>query len=288
MSAERRGLLLVAAAAIFWSTGGVGIKGADAPAAVVSFWRSAVAAGALWLLFRPRLPKLTVAFVASIVCYAGCLTTFVIANKWTTAANAIFLQYSGIVWVLILSPWLLREKRHKQDIIAVTAALMGMALFFVGRFEAKGLAGSMVATLSGVFFAGIFISLRFARNGGSEAVVTWGNVLAALIVLPWAIPDMNVSSSTVVTLVLLGVFQIGVAYALLVKGLKHVTATQASLMGMLEPVCNPLWVFLVLAEKPSPFAMAGAAIVLTAIAWRTLRVAPTPLGEDQKEIGLPG
>lgn len=275
MTAERRGLLLVAGAALLWSTGGVGIKWVEAPALVVVFYRSGIAAIALFAALRPKLPKLTVPFLISVGCYAACLTTFVVATKWTTAANAIFLQYSGVIWVLLLSPAILGEHLRRHDAIAIAVALGGMALFFAGKLEARGLSGSLMAVLSGIFFAGIFLSLRRSREGDSEASVAWGNVLAALAMLPFVVRDLAVSAPSLLVLVLLGVFQIAAAYALLVIGLRHVTATQGSLMGMLEPVTNPIWVFLVLGERPTPQALAGGAIVLAAIGWRTLQAGRT-------------
>ena len=103
-SAERRGALLVLGAALLWSTGGVGIKAVAEGPLKVAFYRSAFAALALLLFFRPKLPRFTPGFLVALASYAACLTSFVVATKWTTAANAIFLQYSGVVWVLLLSP----------------------------------------------------------------------------------------------------------------------------------------------------------------------------------------
>ena len=114
------------------------------------------------------------------------------------------------------------------------------------------------------------LSLRSERGGGAEAVVTYGNVLAAVTILPFVWSDLAVTAPAAVVLTYLGVVQIGGAYALFVAGLRHVTATQASLVGMLEPVSNPIWVFLVLGERPAPLSILGGGIVLGAIAWRTL------------------
>jgi drug/metabolite transporter (DMT)-like permease len=278
MSPERRGLLLVAAAALLWSTGGMGIKALSEPPLVIAFYRSATAALALFVIFRPRLWRWTPAFLVGIVSYAACLTTFVLATKWTSAANAIFLQYCGVVWVLIASPLVLGEPFHRRDAVAVAAAFSGMTLFFVGRFEARGYAGELMALLSSVFFAVLVLALRSERGGGSEAVVTWGNVLAAAALLPFVRSGLAVPPRDAVILGFLGFIQIGGAYALFVSGLRHVTATQASLMGMLEPVSNPIWVFLVLGERPGGFSILGGAIVLGAIAWRTLTSGPAVAG----------
>src|SRR5438105_43602 len=115
MTSQKKGILLVAAAALLWSTGGTGIKLIDEPPLKIAFYRSATAAVALLLLFRPRTWRWTPAFLVGIVSYAACLTTFVLATKWTSAANAIFLQYCGVVWVLLLSPLVLREPLRGRD-----------------------------------------------------------------------------------------------------------------------------------------------------------------------------
>ena len=272
--------MLVAAAALLWSAGGVGIKAVDEPALKVAFFRSAFAAVALLLLFRPsRLPRRPSA-LAAVVCYAGCLITFVVATKWTTAANAIFLQFTGVVWVLIAAPLVLKEPRRREDTVAIAVAMGGMALFFVGKLESRSVAGDLMALLSSVLFAFLVISLRRERGGGAEAVVAYGNVLAAVSLLPFVAGNISVSARSLSILALLGVFQLAGAYALFVRGLRDVPATRASLIGMIEPVANPIWVFLFLGERPSRYAIAGAAIVLAAVAWRTV-VAGAPAAEAQ-------
>lgn len=274
MNDRRTGILWIAFAALLWSTGGIGIKAVDDPALKVTFYRSVFAAVMLFLIFRREVRvRPTPAFFAAIVSYGACLTSFVIATKWTTAANAIFLQYAGVVWVLLLSPIVLREPMKRRDVIAVVVALSGMALFFVGRFEARGMAGNAMALLSSVFFAMLILSLR-REHDTARAAVTWGNVFIALAVLPFVASDLSVTPKSLAVFAFLGVFQIAFAYAAFVKGLQYVTATQASLTGMLEPVANPLWVLLFLGERPSLFAIAGGAIVLVAIGWHTMKGEP--------------
>jgi len=273
MSVRRSGILLIVGAALLWSTGGIGIKGiADAPLKV-TFYRSLFASITLLLLFRGRITgrrwKSSTAFVVAIVSYGACLTTFVIATKWTTAANAIFLQYAGAIWVLLLSPVVLREPMRGRDAMAIGVAMGGMALFFVGRFETRGMAGNAMALLSSVFFAALILALR-REHGASQAAITWGNVALSAVLLPFVFHDLALSPKSFVVLLFLGVVQIALAYALFVRGLEHVPATQASLTGMLEPVANPLWVFLFLGERPSIYAVAGGAVVLAAIGWHTL------------------
>ena len=274
MNERRKGILFVTGAALLWSTGGIGIKAVSDPPLQVTFYRSLFAALALMVFLGRRVWgtrqwKSTAVFIVAILSYAACLTSFVVATKWTTAANAIFLQYAGVIWVLIFSPLVLREPMRTRDVIAVIAAFSGMALFFVGKFEPRGMAGNGMALLSSVFFGALILALRREQRAAQSAVI-WGNVLCCVAMLPFISSHLALSSRSFAVLAFLGVFQIACAYFLFVKGLAYVTATQASLTGMLEPVANPLWVFLLLGERPSGFAIAGGLIVLAAIAWHTL------------------
>ncbi len=270
MATERRGRLLVFGAALIWSTGGVGIKAVAAAPLAIACYRSAFAALALCGLFgRPRW-RSTPAFLATVVSGAGCLTTFVVATRWTTAANAIFLQYSGVAWVLLLSPLVLGEPLRGRDVLASAVAFAGMGLFFLGELEARGRAGNLVALFSGALYAAFVLTLRSERERGAEAAVTYVNMVVALTLLPVVARGPVPAAPSLLILVFLGVVQIGLAQALFVRGLRHVPAAQAALVGMVEPVANPVWVFLLLGETPRPLALLGGAIVLAAIAWRTV------------------
>jgi len=278
-AAERRGALFVAGAALLWSTGGLGIKAIAEPPLTVACCRSGVAALTLLALFRPRRPHLTPAFALTVVSYAACLTTFVVATKWTTAANAIFLQYSGVVWILLLSPLVLAEPLRARDAIAIGLALAGMALFLAGHLDPGARAGDAVALVSGVLYAALVMSLRHQRGAPAEAATIYGNVLLTLALLPVVARGPLPSWGSAAVLLFLGSIQIAGANVLFLRGLKSVTATQASLVGMIEPIANPVWVFLVLGERPGLPAALGAVIVLGAIAWHTLgaRAADVPL-----------
>jgi drug/metabolite transporter (DMT)-like permease len=276
---RRRGILLIAFAALLWSTGGIGIKAIADSALKVTFYRSLFAAIALFAFFRPRW-RTTPTFIFAIVSYGACLTAFVVATKWTTAANAIFLQYAGVVWVLLFSPLVVREPMRSRDVIAIAVAMCGMALFFVGKFEARGMAGNAMALVSSVFFAALILALR-REHDAAESAITWGNAALALALLPVVRHDLALTTKSLAVLLFLGLFQIAVAYVLFVRGLKYVTATQASLTGMLEPVSNPIWVLLFLGERPAGFAIIGAIIVLAAIAWHTMG------GEPATELPAP-
>jgi DME family drug/metabolite transporter len=275
---RQKGILYIAGAALLWSTGGIGIKAISDPPLKVTFYRSLFAAIGLFILlgrdvWGRRRWRSSLTFAIAIVSYCACLTTFVVATKWTTAANAIFLQYAGVIWVLLLSPLVLREPMRSRDVIAISVAIGGMALFFVGRFETRGMAGNAMALLSSIFFAALILALRREHDAAQSAII-WGNVALALVMLPAVHDQLALTAKSFAVLLFLGLFQIALAYGLFVRGLKYVTATQASLTGMLEPIANPIWVLLILGERPSPYAIEGAVVVLAAIAWHTMSGKP--------------
>ena len=275
---RRKGILFIAAAALLWSSGGIGIKAISDPPLKVTFYRSLFAGVALLILFSRdvwgrRRWKSTGLFAAAIISYGACLTSFVVATKWTTAANAIFLQYAGVVWVLLFSPIVTKEPMRIRDTIAIAVAMAGMALFFVGRLDTRGMSGNLMALISSVFFAALILTLR-RENLAAQSAITWGNVAVAVALLPFVGHDLTLTTRSFGVLLFLGLFQIALPYVLFARGLKYVTATQASLTGMLEPIANPLWVFLLLGEQPSKFAIVGAAVVLCAIGWHTLGGTP--------------
>ncbi len=278
MTRERRGALQVAAAAILWSTGGVAIKEIDLPPLAIVFHRAWIASIVLFLLLRPKKIRVTPTLLASVVVYAGMVISFVVATKWTTAANAIFLQNSGIVWVLLFSPLVARDAIRGRDVAAASVCLAGMGLFFVGRLSPRGMAGNGVALLSGAFYAATVLLLRRQRGSASQWTAILGNAAGALVTFGFVARPFAVPLGDFAIIVFLGVVQIGCAYALFVHGLEAITAAEASIISLLEPVLNPIWVFLGVGERPTVFALAGAAIVLGAIVWRTISTGSSPTG----------
>ena len=278
MTRERRGALQVAAAAILWSSGGLAIKEIDLPPLTIVFHRAWIATIVLLLLLRPKKIRPTPTLFASMIVYAGMVVTFVVATKWTTAANAIFLQDSGIVWVLLLSPLIAHDAIRGRDVAAVAACLAGMTLFFVGRLSTAGMRGNAVAVLSGAFYAVTVLLLRRQRGSAAHWTAIGGNALGALAAFAFVPRPFAVTTHEFAILAFLGVVQIGVAYALFVRGLEAITAAEASIISLLEPVLNPIWVFIGIGERPTAWAIAGAAIVVGAIVWRTVTTGSSPTG----------
>jgi drug/metabolite transporter, DME family len=269
---DRTAVLAVAGAAVLWSSGGLFIKLAPFAPLAVACGRAIVTTVFYLVVFRPRLRD---ARLSTGLAYAAMIVTFVSATKLTTAANAIFLQYTGPAYVLALSPWILREPFDRVDAACVALSLAGMSLFFVGRVEPGQLAGNVLGVLSGISYAVTVLLLRRdAKQGARDALPSTmlGNLLAAAFTLPFAAKGLVATSAQgALVLVYLGVVQVGIAYWLFVRGLRTVPASEASLVSMLEPILNPVWVFLGTGERPGRWALAGGAVVVAAVAFRALR-----------------
>ena len=275
----RNRLLLVAAAALF-STGGAAIKAASFTAWQVASFRSAVAAAAL-LLVVPESRRAWSWRIAPVgAAYAATLILFVLSTRLTTAANAIFLQSTAPLYLLLLGPWLLHEPIRRSDIGYMAALAAGLSLFALGGQRALATApnphaGNMLALGSGLAWALTLAGLRWLsrRKAGSAgmAAVTAGNLMAVLAALPLALPVASARPSGVALILYLGIFQIGLAYWCVTRAVRHVTAFEATTTLLLEPVLTPVWTWLVHGERPGAWPLAGGAVILSATlinAWR--------------------
>ena len=262
-------LLYVLAAALLWSTGGLFIKATQLSGLELSFYRSFFALGTVALFTRREGLGLNRLSAAASVLYATLLVLFVLATKQTTAANAIFLQYTAPVYLLILEPLLYKEKFRLRDLTTVLICVGGMTLFFVGKLRPEDVSGNLLALASGLCFAVYFLMLRHskARLVNRASSVIYGNLLAVVLTAPWgfmALPHLN--RFDVLAVVYLGVFQLGLAYTLFTYAMAQgVRSLDAGIIGYIEPVLNPIWVFLALGERPSRWALIGGAIIITAV-----------------------
>jgi drug/metabolite transporter (DMT)-like permease len=204
------------------------------------------------------------------------LLLFVLATKATTAANAIFLQYTAPLYVLVLEPLLYKEKFRKRDLITVVICVIGMSLFFVGKLRPEDVRGNVLALGSGLCFAFYFLLLRHSssREVNRASSVIYGNLLIVLLAAPAGLKALpGISTHDALSVLYLGVVQIGLAYTLFTLGMSRgIRSLDAGIVGYVEPVLNPVWVFLVLGERPSRWALAGGAIIISAVvAHMTLR-----------------
>ena len=279
-------VLLVLIAVLLWSTGGLFIKSTTIDAYQVTFFRSLFAALTVLILTRKSGLRINWFGIFTSVIYALLLFLFVWATKKTTAANAIFLQYTAPIYILILGPFIIGEKFHLRDLVTVVIVLAGMSLFFVGQLRIEDYQGNAAALLSGIFLGLYIMLLRHPRADGFNPAIAviYGNFLLALMNAPAgisAIPVMTFMDWFAV--VFLGVFQIGISYILFIKGVRGGTRPlDASLIGFIEPLLNPVWVFLFVGERPSAWAILGGAIIVTAIAFHTVRQYASKRGIETK------
>ncbi len=272
MTSRNQARLQLVFAALLFSTGGAAIKASTLTGWQVASFRSGIAAVTLLLLvpatrrgwgWRPALVG---------IAYAATLILFVTANKLTTSANTIFLQATSPVYLLLLGPLFLKEPVRPRDLWVVAAVLAGLVLFFVGNEAPVVTApdpakGNLLALLSGFSFAVTIAGLRWLSRGAEDsglATVAFGNVIAFLWGLPFALPVMSATPMDWVVILYLGAIQIGLAYACLTRGLRQVPALEASLLLMVEPVLNPVWAWLVHGERPSHWALLGGVLIIGA------------------------
>jgi len=266
--------MLVFIAVLMWSTGGVLIKLTSLDAFQLTFFRSFLAAVTVLILTRRSGLRLDLYGIVTSLIYATLLILFVWATKHTTAANAIFLQYTAPIYILILGPFVIGERFHWRDLITIVFCITGMAMFFVGKLEVSDYWGNIAALASGIFLGLYIMLLRHPRAAGTNAVIAviYGNFLLALVTLPSGIGVFTTISLRDLALVsVLGIFQIGLSYILFIKGVTTGTRPlDASIIGFFEPILNPVWVFLFYGEQPSGWAMVGGLVIVATVLCHTL------------------
>jgi drug/metabolite transporter, DME family len=281
-SSTARNRLLLVGAALLFSTGGAAIKAASLTSWQVASFRSGVAAAVLLAGLPEARRGWSFRIMPPAIAYAATLVLFVLATRLTTAANAIFLQSTAPLYVLLLGPWLLREPVRRADLLFALAVAFGMALLFASVEPAAVTApdpahGNLLGLGSGATWALTVTGLRWlARRGsGSAAMATVaaGNIFAFLAALPMAVPVGAGSAANWIVILYLGVFQIGLAYVLVTRAIRYVPAFETTAVLLLEPVMNPIWTWLVHGEKPGPWAIAGGSVILSATLANTWRQA---------------
>jgi drug/metabolite transporter, DME family len=271
-SPVRNRLLLVSAALLF-STGGAAIKAASLTGWQVASFRSGLAALVLLAALPRARRRWRWRMLPVAAAYAATLVLFVLANRLTTSANAIFLQATAPLYVLLLGPFLLREPIRRADLFYILAVGAGLALFFAGRDTVAATApdpprGNLLALASGVTYALMLVGLRWhGRQGGADsgiATVVAGNLIAFLAALPMALPLHAFAARDAAVILYLGAAQVGLAYWCLTRAIRHVPAFEATTMLQLEPAMSPVWTWLAYAERPTPWALAGGAVIVSA------------------------
>jgi len=261
LSERRKAILYLALAAILWSSSGLFVKILDwQPISILagrSFFASIV-----FLIYLRRIPtRFSMWQLLAAAMFILTQFLFITSTKLTTAANAIFLQYTMPIYVVLLAYWLLGEKPTRTDWLSMLVIFIGLTLFFGDELSAEGFYGNLLAILSGVTGAIMMVSFRAQKNGNPAE----SNLIAFLFTATLGFPFIMKETWTVnswLILAFLGIFQIGFAFIFFTKGIRHIPALEANLIGTLEPVLNPIWVFLFYGESMGAFALLGGLVVL--------------------------
>jgi drug/metabolite transporter, DME family len=272
----RRARLSLLFAAVLWSLAGIFIKFLSLPPLTIVFYRSLFASLFFAFFVRRSIAVPRVALLVSALAYTAAISAFVSANKITTAANAIALQYTAPMFVFMIVHFLFGEKITGASWIALGLGMLGIAVICVGSAGQPDAAGVMIALLSGLLFSIYMVSLRFLKEFNPGTLTFLNNLVCCLILLPLVGSELSLSLTEVWIVAVMGVVQLGIPYWLFSKGLEQISVQEASLIVLIEPVLNPLWVALIVGELPSGATLVGGLCIVGSLAFRYLRSSLNP------------
>ena len=253
-----------------WSLGGLLIKSIPWHPLAISGMRGGIAAIVIYAFSKDKKIIITFDKILAACFYTLVVTLFVISNKLTTAGNAILLQYTAPVYVALFGYMFLGEKSTFIDWITILILLGGLALFFLDDLSFDGYLGNVIAILSGMSFAALTITLRKQKDNNPSDSILLGNILTLIIGLPIIISETSFNLHSIILILILGIIQLGVPYIFYTTAIKHVTALDAIIFPVIEPILNPILVFLILGEALGPWAFLGGSLVLGSVVFRGL------------------
>lgn len=281
-----KAIIYIIIAATLLSTGGIILKYVDMNPMAIAGSRGFIAA--IVVLIYLKKPKFTFSKpqIFGAISYATMVTTYTIANKLTTATNAVVLQFTAPIWLIILGVWFLKEKVHWYDIVSIIVVSGGMLLFFIDDVGGGSLAGNLVAILSGIALAATTISLSLQKEGSPVETTLLGHIITFIVTLPF-IFKADFTTANIIGVFMLGTFQLGIAYILYSTAVKYLSALEVILIMFLEPLLNPIWVMLIHGETPSKFSIIGGTIVILTVAARSIVVSKQSKNKSKqlKNIG---
>lgn len=261
---RKKGIYLLVLTSILWSFSGVCTKFISWNGFAVAGIRGLIAALLLLIVNRrPRLPRSGFQ-VAAIFSYVGLVVLLILSTKLTTAANAILLQYTAPIYSAILGYFVLEEPVTRHDITVIVLVLIGLAVFLYDGLADGRMAGNLIALLSGVCYGAMNVFMRKCDKDAPADNIFWGNLLAFVLMLPF-MGRPEITAVNIGIILFMGIFQLGLAYILYSIAIPHVPALEATIITVLEPILNPVWVMLFYGEKPGIRTIIGGAIVLLAI-----------------------
>lgn len=270
MNSETKAVVALAGSALLWSTGGVFIKLVDWNGFAIAGSRSLIASFVLLIyLKKPRL-KLRFPLLAAALSSACTMTLYVLANKMTTAANTILLQYTAPVYVAVLAWVILKEKPTADNWIALVIIVSGMLLFFTGKLSPGNMFGNVLAVLSGLGLAFFAVFMRMQKGNSPFESFFLAHLITFVVSIPFILKSGSPEASGWAGIFMLGVFQLGFASLLFSYGIRQVSALKAMLILTLEPILNPVWVFLFTGEVPGIYAVVGGVFIIAAVLFTTI------------------
>jgi drug/metabolite transporter (DMT)-like permease len=269
LETRKKGILATVIAALLWSTAGLFIKLVTLDAFTILFYRSFFAGLLFLILYRTKLLKINKLTIIGALFYAPLVMCFVTATKLTSAANAIFLQYAAPAYVLILEPWILKTKLRPINVITVFFCLLGMSLFLFDQFERPdSMLGTALAVFGGLMLAGLMLTQRKNTPEYQVSTLFLGNLIVVIATIPWLISSPLPSINEWWILMFLGFVQLGFGFLLFTYGQRYITAIESSLLAMLEPMLNPIWVVIGYGEIPTKWAIFGGIVILGSLIFR--------------------
>ena len=270
----RRARLCLLFAAVLWSLAGIFIKFLSLPTLTIVFYRSLFASLFFAFFIRRSIAVPRVALLVSAIAYTAAISAFVSANKITTAANAIALQYTAPMFVFMIVHFLFGEKITGASWISLVSGMLGIAVICAGSAGQPDAAGVMIALLSGLLFSIYMVSLRFLKQFNPGTLTFLNNLICCLILLPLVGSELSLSLKEGWIVAVMGVVQLGIPDWLFSKGLEQISVQEASLIVLIEPVLNPIWVALIVGELPSGATLVGGLCIVGSLAFRYLRANP--------------
>ncbi len=267
---RRQAILFLVLTAILWSSSGLLVKIISWQPLSILSGRSILSSVVFWIFLKyPTRFNWTRLQVTGAVAYVGAQIFFIMATKLTTAANAIFLQYTLPIYIVLFGYWFLNERPQRADWISLIVIFAGLFLFFGDDLNFDGFSGNILAIVSGMAMALLMLCMRKQKDGTPANTILLGNILGAVIGLPFLFQE-SYSLPNLGIIAYLGIFQIGLSFVLYSIAIKQVQALEATLILTLEPILNPLWVFLVIGETPGKLALIGGMIVIGAVTARAV------------------
>ena len=281
MEDKGKAMLIMALCAVMWSMGGIFIKLISWSPLLISGVRSLISAavmGCFMAYMKVPVNICRYSAGAGIGLSASCLL-FVMATKLTTSANAVVLQYSAPVFILVISVLFLKQRLHRKELLTVLLTMAGIILFFFDQLSPGNFLGNIFGILSGLTLAVMFVMVGLGRKDDSIRMsgILLAHIITAVIGIPLGLTaTASCSGLDILYIIILGLFQLGIPYVLYSVASKSCPPLACSLIGMLEPLLNPVWVAIFVGELPGPFALLGGAMIIGVVTWWCVQESKAP------------